>query len=247
MIFDGKGRNYIFGKTFMENQELVKWLEIEEFLSGIDELRSLNKDINDATILHLMNGIVEHHSEDTDGVFPLEWAVASLENYRKRIQKAYFDKKWLKDNHPEIWQSIQHAYEEENLLVVPFQMHKYVMFLKYFSERKDKYNLSIEGRCFGEDKRAAQLIIALKHLYLGQIDDISSLMKHLSRCNEVEIISTNEGTEIRLSVPDVFVPEDEFREKNKKKRAWTLQWNQKYIVNDEESPLKATVEDMEDD
>ncbi len=247
MIFDGKGRSYIFGKTFMENQELVKWLEIEEFVSGIDELRSTNKDINDGTILHLLNGIVERHYDDSNSSFPLEWAVASLAKYRKRIQKAYFDKKWLKENYPDIWNSIQRAYQEENLLVIPFQMHKYVMFLKYFYERKDKYNLLIDGHFFGEDVKAAQLIIKLKHLLLGQIDDVSSLMKHLSRCSEVEITSVAEYTEIRLSIPNVFVSEDEFRENNKKKRAWTLQWNQKYIVNDEESPFITTDEGTEDD
>ena len=44
MIYDAKGRNYIFGKTFMSSGEIVKWLEIDDFLSGIDELRNSNQD-----------------------------------------------------------------------------------------------------------------------------------------------------------------------------------------------------------
>lgn len=74
MIYDGRGRNYIFGKTFMDSHEVAKWLEIDEFVAGIDDLRNSSQDINDATVLCLMNRIIEKHSDDSDETFPLDWA-----------------------------------------------------------------------------------------------------------------------------------------------------------------------------
>ena len=243
MIYDGRGRGYIFGKTFMDSSDINKWLDIDEFANGIDELRGNNEDINDATVLRLINQIIEKHSSDADDSFPMEWAIASANKFRKKIPKAYFDKNWLKEKFPDAWNSVQ-AIVEDGAVIIPFQMHKYVCFLKFFSDRADKYGLEIRADGFDKEKHSAQITVLLTRLFLDQIDGVTSLMKHMARCSVLEINALDGKAEIRMTVPNVLMSREEF-DKAKANRAWTLQWNQRFISQDMDAPLESV--DWEDD
>lgn len=235
MIYDGRGRNYIFGKTFMDSHEVAKWLEIDEFVAGIDDLRNSSQDINDATVLCLMNRIIEKHSDDSDETFPLDWAFESVDKFRKKIPKAYFDKDWLKETYPDAWDSIV-SVVNNGAIIIPFQMHKYVCFLKYFTERAEMYDLAITADSFNTEQKSAVIIIRLSHLFLGKIDDVSSLMKHMSRCSGIELNCVDGKAEIKMTIPNVLMSAEEF-DKVQSKRAWTLQWNQNYISANQKSPF----------
>lgn len=237
MFQDGKGRSYVFAKTFMDNHVLAKWLELDEFASGLDNLRAENQDINDVTILRLTDQIIDRHIDDEDNDFPLEWALKANSKFRKKIPNAYFDKEWLKSTYPDAWESLQTALDD-GCIIIPFQMHKYICFVKYFSERAEEYNLCVNADGFNREKQTAQITVRLKHLFLDQLDQVSKLMKHMSNCCELEITSKEGETEIRIMVPNVFMPREEFESKNKR-RAWTLEWNRKYISLDQASPLDA--------
>lgn len=231
------GREFAFGKTFMDGSELIQWMKIDEFVAELDLLKEKNETINDASILRIIDELISRHAEDTDGSFPLEWAISSANSFRRKIPKAYFDKKWLKEAFPEVWTDLQSLRKNDDMVIIPFQMHKFVQFLKAFKEKVDSYNLTFSSIRFDKNKNCATVTVAFNQFRLDKRDPLISIWKALKVCNEVAISTVDNHTELELSVPDVFIPRDEYEGEKNKKKAWTLQWNQHYISKDEESPF----------
>lgn len=214
---------FLYGKTFMDNNDIDRWLAVNEFSDSILNAVEAGNPVNDVTVLMVCEGILNKNlnSDMIDGV-SRELLSKGAEKLRNAIQDFKFKPNWIREKFPGVWQYVKYLASDKGYVIIPSQMGRFIQVLKYVDGIE--YGDIIE--CDVDKNGSGYVEVCFEDLSLNGSAAMSEMFGRLRFCDSISITTHQESIGVRLSMHNIVMPRDEFYSRSRPKRAWILQWNQ---------------------
>ena len=214
---------FLFGKTIMDPQDLDRWLKVDDFTESIRNLVSERKPIGDTEVLQITERILnENLNSDMICGVKRQKLAESVVKLRSQVSEYTFKPAWLKEKFPGVWSAIRSKINNENLVVMPVQMCRYIQVLKYILNLEDLG--TAEVYVYGIDaENVGHATASFKQLSITGSRQTDELFGRLRFCDSIDIEINDERIEVLMTVSNLMVKESDL---GRSRKAWVLQWNQ---------------------
>lgn len=217
---------FLYGKTFMDNSDIDRWLAVNEFSVSISKAVEAHEPITDVTILALCERILnENLNSDTICGVSREVLSKSAASLRASIEDFKFKPNWVRENFPAVWKSVKYMMDDNAHVIIPVQMGRFIQVLKFISNIEDNGAGKVTV-CDIDQNGSGHATVTFSDLILNGSAATNELFGRMRFCDAIGITTNNGCVEVSLSVSNLVMSKEEFYSRNRPKRAWVLQWNQ---------------------
>ena len=201
--------DFLYGRLQIPRFFVSQWLHVKSFLTALDDMKVSGHEINAESVIPVMSAILKgaNGQDEIDGV-SVNTLAKGVRLLSQSIQASEMDDAWFVKKFGEIYEEVLALRDNEDYVVNPVQMDRFLDLINYFMDRASEYDEDYVEIEKPEKKQEFGGVTATFVVFsLSGNDQVKEFCKAIKYCSAISV-DVVDGYKVRISctVPDVFVP-----------------------------------------